>query len=295
MSPRALGPPADPTEEPMHPDGTPDSDGTPSWLFRGTESAWDMLMATLTADPSRPTPWPIAPSGPSMAPGDRVLLWRSGQGGGIAATCTVLDEPVATLGSDERPTVTVDIGVDRAFGRPIAPAELLEHPELRPLAFMDLFATTEHRISAPQAAALTELIARRDQLDVVNGDGTTGEVSATTQVAVPDALVAIVRELLVHLGASDPSVPSSPPTDLQVAQAEAASRSHGTEPFTVDEVAATWHTGVGTARSRIERLMESGLVERAGTRSPSESDSTRPARGRPPVLYRLRSPDLLER
>ncbi len=73
---------------------------------------------------------------------------------------------------------------------------------------------------------------------------------------------------------------------LQLRQAEAAATALGTRAFTVDEVAATWRTGVGTARSRVERLIEVGLVERAGTRRADDVDG-RPARGRPPVLYRL--------
>jgi len=298
--------PADPTEGMMHPHDTPAFAGSsPGWLFRGTEAAWDVLTASLATDPSQPAPWPIAPSGPSMAPGERVLLWRSGRGGGVAAACTVLDEPVATVGADGRPSVTVDIRVDRAFGRPISPAELLQHDELRPIAFMDLFPTTEHRISSAQATALAELITRRDRTsDGAGHGGASLEGPEVTSVEVPSGLVSIVTELLTRLGASEPASQPDPtrttdaapePTDLQVTQAEEALQSHGSEPFTIDEVAATWRTGVGTARSRIDRLVESGLVERAGTRSVSQPGSSRPARGRPPVLYRLRSTDLLER
>jgi hypothetical protein len=288
----------------MHPDDSPASaGGTPGWLFRGSESAWDVLTDALATDPSRPAPWPIAPSGPSMAPGDRVLLWRSGRDGGIAAACTVLDEPIATVGTDGRPRVTVDIRVDRAFGRPIAPVELLQHDELRPLAFMDLFAMTEHRISPAQATVLAELIAGRDRGDADRAGGAPGS-SALASIEVPQGLVGVVTELLAALGASDPPrrptpvappEPAAEPTDLQVTQAEEALRRHGIEPFTIDEIATTWRTGVGTARSRIERLLESGLVERAGTRALSQPGSSRPARGRPPVLYRLRPTELLER
>jgi hypothetical protein len=303
----------------MHPDDTSAfAGGTPGWLFRGDESAWDVLMSALATDPSQPAPWPIAPSGPSMAAGDRVLLWRSGKDGGIAAVCTVLDEPIATVGADGRPRVTVDIRVDRAFGHPIAPVELLQHDALRPLAFMDLFETTEHRIAPLQAQALAELIPGRDHGSAPS-DRTDRSGSATTMTAieVPAGLVGIVSELMAALGAADEprtshgsSHPEQPidvgraqtepagpaePTDHQVTQAEEALRMHGSQPFTIDEVAATWRTGVGTARSRIERLLESGLVERAGTRALSQPGSARPARGRPPVLYRLRTTDLLER
>jgi hypothetical protein len=292
---------------------------TPGWLFRGTDSAWDVLAASLAEDPSQAASWPIAPSGPSMAPGDRVLLWRSGRGGGIAAACTVLDEPIATVGTDGRPVVTVDIRVDRAFEQPISPAELLTEDELRPLAFMDLFATMEHRISPAQAEALSVLIRGRDAAaGMAAASAAPSGPTALTPVDVPAGLVSVVTELLARLGAFEPAPPTpaarqgpsapSPasgpveadvatvePTDLQVVQAEEAARAHGGEAFTVDEVAATWRTGVGTARSRIERLLESGLIERAGTRSVHQPGTSRPARGRPPVLYRLRSPDPLER
>ena len=109
-----------------------------------------------------------------------------------------------------------------------------------------------------------------------------------------------MRRLLARLGAHEPpprpatapvagpaTVDAAPaPTDLQLRQAEEAAAAHGADAFTVDEVAVTWRTGVGTARSRVERLVEVGLVARAGTRRPEDADG-RPARGRPPVLYRL--------
>jgi hypothetical protein len=280
---------AHPTEDTMPSDDLlPFGARPPGWLFRGTDAAWDVLTAAIAADPSAAAPWPIAPSGPSMAPGERVLLWRSGRGGGIAAACTVLDEPIAAVGDDGRPHVTVDIRVDRAFERPLPPALLLTRDELRPLAFLDLLEATEHRITERQASALAELITR----DVDDLDGS--EHDAMTTVEVPVRLAPIVMELLAGLGASDPSgtagAATTPPTDLQVAQAEVAARRHGMEPFTVDEVAATWRTGVGTARSRIERLLDAGLIERAGTRTIVQPGTSRPARGRPPVLYRLRSP-----
>jgi hypothetical protein len=277
-------------------DPLPFGGGAPGWLFRGTDEAWDVLTDVLARDPAASAPWPIAPSGPSMSPGDRVLLWRSGRDGGIAAACTVLDEPVAAVGDDGRPRVTVDIRVDRAFGSPIPPAMLLTRDELRPLAFFDLLQHTEHRITAPQALALAELITAGQREDA---PGT------TTAVEVPTQLVGVVTELLAALGATDrpapteasgPGAPTGPtaPTGLQVAQVIEAQRHHGGDPFTIDEVAATWRTGVGTARSRIERLLEAGLVQRAGTRTVTQAGSTRPARGRPPVLYRLRTPDLPE-
>jgi hypothetical protein len=278
-----------PSDDPL-----PFGGGIPGWLFRGTDAAWNVLSDAIASDPSASAPWPIAPSGPSMVPGDHVLLWRSGRGGGIAAACTVLDAPVATVGADGRPHVTVDIRVDRAFGRPVPPAMLLTHEELRPLAFFDLLEQTEQRITSLQATALAELIAAG-----VDDDGP----DTTVMLEVPTQLVAIVTELLARLGATEPPSdrdapnapqPPVPPTDLQVAQAELAGRRHGSDPFTIDEVAVTWRTGVGTARSRIERLLEAGLIERAGTRTVTQPGSVRPARGRPPVLYRLRSPDLLE-
>lgn len=274
-------------------DPLPFGGGTPGWLFRGSDAAWDVLTSVIASDPSASAPWPIAPSGPSMVPGDRVLLWRSGRGGGIAAACTVLDGPVAAVDSDGRPHVTVDIRVDRAFGRPIPPALLLTRDELRPLAFFDLLQQTEQRITAVEATALAELITT--EVD--------DEPDTTTMLEVPTRLVTIVTELLAGLGAmglptdrvaSDAPAPPVAPTDLQVAQAEVAGRQHGSDPFTIDEVAVTWRTGIGTARSRIERLLEAGLIVRAGTRTVTQPGSVRPARGRPPLLYRLRDPDLLE-
>jgi len=268
--------------------------GAPRWVFRGDDAALDALAAAVAMDPTAPVAWPIAPSGPSMDPGDGVLLWRSGRGGGVVAACTVLDEPVAAVGPDGAPRVTVDVRIDRALGRPLAPTELLAEPALRPLAFLDLHDASELRLTDPQRAALARVVADRDG----GPDGTEDE--GETVLRVPRRLVPVVEELLARLGAHEPPPtaavsrtatatddgPPPAPTDPQLRQAEEAAAAHGTRAFTIDEVAVTWRTGVGTARSRVERLVEVGLVERAGTRRPDDGPG-RPTRGRPPVLYRL--------
>jgi len=309
----------------------PDAPLRPRWLFRGGPGAWDALTAAIATDPQRPARWPIAPSGPSMADGDAVLLWRSGRQGGIAALCTVVGEPEAEL-HEGRPEVVVGLRIERAFGRPIPPATLVRDPVLRPLAFMDLLETTEHRVTPQQEEALAALIAERAEIDpagdpAVDLDAT--DPGERRMLAVPAGLVPLVEELLRSLGADDPGPTSatgarppwparspedglvgdgppdhgppdhgpledrtpSTPTDLQVGHAQEVERRHGDGPFTVDEAAAAWRTGVGTARSRIERLVESGLLVRAGTLRPEERPGVRPTRGRPPVLYRLAAAD----
>jgi hypothetical protein len=288
----------------------------PRWLFRGRPGAWDALTTAIATDPSRPARWPIAPSGPSMADGDVVLLWRSGRGGGIAALCTVVGEPEAQPRPHAPPEVVVGLRIERAFGHPIAPSTLATDPVLRPLAFMDLLDTTEHRVTPLQEEALATLLADREHLDPGDDpDGVRDESRAT--VAVPLRLVPLVEELLVALGADDappaelraassgPRDPSSggtgdtsislgtsaassgEATEMQVEQAEQLAQRHGSETFTVDDAASVWRTGVGTARSRVERLLESGLMERAGVLRSDERPGVRPTRGRPPVLYRL--------
>lgn len=274
----------------------------PRWLFRGRPGAWDTLAASIAEDPARAVRWPIAPSGPSMDVGDAVLLWRSGRGGGIAALCTVLDEPEAIPRPGEAPEVVVALRIERAYRHPIAPATLARDAVLRPLAFMDLLDETERRVTPAQEEALAALIVARDH----SGEDDPDDVALETRtsVPVPVRLLPLVEELLVALGADEPapapSLPARPtpdeeaadaapsiPTDLQVVQAEEVARTHGADAFTVDDVAKVWHTGVGTARSRIERLIDSGLVERAGTLRSEDRPGVRPARGRPPVLYRL--------
>lgn len=277
----------------------------PRWLFRGRDGAWDVLAASIAEDPSRPVAWPIAPSGPSMAVGDAVLLWRSGRGGGIAARCTVVDEPLARPRSDGPPEVVVTLRIDRAFHHPVAPATLARDPLLRPLAFMDLLDETERRVTPAQEEALAALLTARDAAEHADPDDVRSE--SRTSVPVPVRLLPLVEELLAALGADEPApAPSGParpattpaasadhddappaPTDLQVAQAEALARAHGAATFTVDDAAGVWRTGVGTARSRVDRLVESGLMVRAGTLRPEDRPGVRPARGRPPVLYRL--------
>lgn len=268
--------------------------GPPRWVFRGDDAALDALATQVATDPTAPVAWPIAPSGPSMDRGDGVLLWRSGRGGGVVAACTVLDEPEAAVGPGGLPRVTVAIRIERAFGRPLAPADLLDEPALRPLAFLDLHDATELRLSPAQQEAFARAVATRD------GAGHTVEDEGETVLRVPRRLVPVVTELLERLGAHEPPPapavvgdgapavdgPPPAPTEPQLRQVETAAAVHGDGAFTVDEVAVTWRTGVGTARSRVERLVEVGLAERAGVRRPAEPQG-RPARGRPPILYRL--------
>jgi len=288
----------------------------PRWVFRGRPGAWDALMANVVTDPSRPVRWPIAPSGPSMADGDTVLLWRSGRGGGIAALCTVIGEPEAQPRPDGPPEVIVGLRIERALGRPISPTVLLADPILRPLAFVDLLETTEHRVTPAQEQQLSVLLGRSSATAGVTGSDA-AEVDRgdepRTSIDVPVDLVPIVQRLLAALGADEappvplsgaavaqarggppaadvaPTEPTEPtePTALQATQAGELAERHGDEAFTVDQAAHTWRTGVGTARSRIERLLESGLVVRAGFLRSEERPNARPTRGRPPVLYRL--------
>jgi hypothetical protein len=179
---------------------------------------------------------------------------------------------------------------------------------------MDLLDTTEHRVTPRQEEALANLLADREHLGPADDPDGIRDESRTT-VEVPLRLVPLVEELLIALGADDApptqlrATASGPPgaasavvsstrsdtstgmsgepTDLQVEQVEQLGQRHGDETFTVDEAAATWRTGVGTARSRVERLLESGLIERVGVLRSEERPGIRPTRGRPPVLYRL--------
>ena len=246
-----------------------------------------------------------------MQVGDAVLLWRSGRGGGIAARCTVVSEPEARPRVGLPPEVVVGLRVDRALTHPVAPATLARIPALRPLAFMDLLDETERRVTPAQEEALAVLVAERDEAAAADPDDVWLEQRTT--VDVPVRLVPLVSELLAALGADDAAPgaapgaaggaaegaaegaahvedaprPSEQPNEQHVAHAEALARVHGTAAFTLDDVAQVWRTGTGTARSRIDRLVDVGLVERAGTRRPDERPDGRPGRGRPPLLYRL--------
>jgi len=261
----------------------------PHWIFRGRPGAWAALTSAITTDPSRPARWPIAPSGPSMSDGETVMLWRSGRGGGIAALCTIVGEPEAQSRPDGPPEVVIGVRIVRALGRPISPAVLLEDPVLRPLAFMDLLETTEHRVTPAQEESLARLLSRHDRQGEAGATDVPDDESRVS-IEVPTRLLPVVTRLLTAMGADElpPPVPASgAPTDLQVAQAAQLGQAHGEEAFTVDDAASTWRTGVGTARSRVERLLESGLMVRAGTLRPDDVSGARPTRGRPPVLYRL--------
>ena len=277
----------------------------PRWLFRGRPGAWDALASRLAIDPTLPAEWPIAPSGPSMDVGDAVLLWRSGRGGGIAALCTVASEPEAHLRPGHTPEVVVGLRIERAYAHPIAPATLARDPLLRPLAFMDLLDETERRVSPAQEEALARLVEARDRDAALDPDDVSREERAS--VAVPVRLLPLVEELLVALGADNPApAPSAPrrtveaaataaaheppvATELQRSLADEVAQVVGPTTFTVDEAAQVWRTGVGTARSRVDRLVDAGLMVRAGTLAPEDRPGGPSSRGRPPVLYRLAS------
>ncbi len=289
----------------MQPDLLPDADRPrPRWLFRGRPGAWDALASVLAEDPTGTAWWPIAPAGPSMALGDAVLLWRSGRGGGIAALCSVVGEPDARPRPGQAPEVVVGLRILRAFAHPIAPATLARLPLLRPLAFMDLLDETERKVTPAQEELLAALVMQREQLASSDPDDVSREERSS--VPVPVRLLPLVEELLFALGADDPvPAPSGPrriadapspdvevtePTELQLAQAAEIDQALGEATFTVDDVAQVWRTGVGTARSRIDRLVDSGLMARAGVFRSEERAGERPTRGRPPVLYRLARP-----
>jgi hypothetical protein len=172
-------------------------------------------------------------------------------------------------------------------------------------------------MSLAQQDALADLVADRDRHDV-SDDPDDVRLEETATVRVPVRLLPVVEHLLDALGARDPAPPAAGPGRRSIAHAPTRSRStgaaadtgddvthgpteqqlalvastraaHGDRPFTIDEIAASWRTGIGTARSRVERLVDVGLVERAGTQRPTTTDHGRPTRGRPPVLYRLTS------
>jgi hypothetical protein len=261
-----------------------------------------------------------------MAEGEPVLLWRAGRGGGIVASCTVVTEPEASVGEDGRPRVNVGLRIDRAHHHPISPAALARVDVLRPLAFMDLLGDSERRLSLAQQDALADLVAARDRHDL-SDDPDDVRLEEHTTIRVPVRLLPVVEQLLAVLGAQDPApAPSGParrpgipaagdrhrgsdedahhsddqrlndtephgPSTQQFALASRVRELHGDTPFTIDEVAQLWRTGIGTARSRIERLVDVGLIERTGTQRPTTTEAGRPTRGRPPVLYRLALPD----
>jgi hypothetical protein len=160
----------------------------PRWLFRGRPGAWDALVAALTEDPSHPARWPIAPSGPAIVVGDAILLWRSGRGGGIAALCTVVEEPEAVLRPGVAPEVVVGVRIDRALSVPIAPATLVRDPVLRPLAFMDLLDESERRVTPGAGGGARSAAGARDRPDASSDpDGVASEAQHRRAGSGPSA------------------------------------------------------------------------------------------------------------
>jgi hypothetical protein len=277
------------------------------WVFGGDEDAWDALAAAIVRDPAAAVPWPISAVGPSTEPGDRVLLWRSGAEGGIAAICEVVDEeepPVVT--PDGRRMSSVRLRVHRALARPVPATRLARIDVLRPIAFFDLLRVADHRLTPEQDRALDEVLAEEvlDEPDV--------EEMAT--IRIPSRILPLVEELVEALDGGPrrgpgrpggtartpgpahppPSVPRAPRTPRQARDATALLRTiaalgpaFADDAFTTAELAAALGIDVGTARNRLRTLTDAGLVVEAARGEPRRDADGNPLRGRPPTRYRI--------
>jgi DNA-binding transcriptional ArsR family regulator len=289
---------------------SPAATGTPppirrGWVFGGDERAWDVLADAMVRDPAAAVPWPISAVGPSTEPGDRVLLWRSGADGGIAAVCEVVDEeepPVVT--PDGRRMSSVRLRVHRALARPIPATRLARVDVLRPIAFFDLLRVPDHRLTPEQDRAIDDLMA--EELVEAPDD----ESMAT--IRIPSRILPLVEELVEALDGGErrpaPPTPRAPRAPRMrttpTVRADAAGR-RGPAPerlaaelaglgapfaddaFTSAELASALGVDVSAARSRLRALTEAGLVEETDRGGPRRDADGRPMRGRPPTRYRL--------
>lgn len=276
------------------------------WVFGGDEDAWDVLADAIVRDPAAAVPWPISAVGPSTEPGDRVLLWRSGAAGGIAAVCEVVDEeepPVVT--PDGRRMSSVRLRVHRALARPVPATRLARIDVLRPIAFFDLLRVADHRLTPEQDRALDEVLAE-DSLDVPDED-------EMATIRIPSRILPLVEELVEALDGGPRRAPGRPPRAAAASGATSAPRAprprSGTdapallrslvalgpafadEAFTTAELASALGVDVGTARNRLRVLSEAGLVAEAGRGEPRRDADGNPLRGRPPTRYRVVTSD----
>lgn len=274
------------------------------WVFGGDEAAWDALADAIVRDPAAAVPWPISAVGPSTEPGDRVLLWRSGAEGGIAAVCEVVDEeepPVVT--ADGRRMSSVRLRVHRALARPVPATRLARVDVLRPIAFFDLLRVADHRLTPEQDRAIDEVLAE-DALDVADD-----ETMAT--IRIPSRILPLVEELVEALdggprrSAPAPRRPSVTSPTGPTSNGTRAPRRRGTDPavllgevvalggdfasgtFTTAELAEHLGVDVGTARTRLRTLTEADLVAEADRGEPRRDANGNPLRGRPPTRYRI--------
>ena len=270
------------------------------WLFGGDEAAWDVLAAGMADDPTAAVPWPIAAVGPPTEPGDRVLLWRRGAGGGVAALCEVVDEeqPPA-VSADGRIMSAVKLRVVRALARPIPATRLAREDVLRPVAFFDLLRVNDHRLTPEQDRAFDEVLA---DWDATEPDDQPHEAC---EVRVPAHLVPLVTELIESLDGRDAPRPSrpgasgsagaraprrarAPRADLVELRArlDAMCQERGTDEFTASDLAQALGIEVDRARTRLRALVDAGLAEATGETVPPRDAEGRPTRGRPQSLHR---------
>lgn len=279
------------------------------WMFGGDEAAWDALAAAIAVDPAAAVPWPISAVGPSTEPGDRVVLWRSGAEGGIAALCEVVDEEEPpTVGPDGRLRSSVRLRVQRALARPIPATRVARVEVLRPIAFFDLLRVADHRLTPEQDRAVDDLLAEDVEPEALDDTMATIRIPRRIQPLVEELVEALdggprratpvdgldrVRSVAprgtdgsARASRSARATPRSSTTALADQAATLRARGDG-EPFTATEFGTLFGVDVAGARARLKALVEAGLVEEAGRATPVREADGRARRGRPPTLYRL--------
>jgi hypothetical protein len=138
-----------------------------TWVFQATPGTFDLRAAL---DALERMTWLVRTHRRDIHAGDRAYLWTAGDGGGILAVATVLDEPSmraaepslvpfvrdAALLEGQQPRVTV--AVDAVLEEPILRASLLHDPVLAGLAVIRARQGTNFRVTQGQARSLVDLL-----------------------------------------------------------------------------------------------------------------------------------------
>jgi len=145
------------------------------WLFQADPAKYDILGA-LRALPE--IPWSLRQHADDVKCGDRILIWCSGQSGGIIAVGTAVSEPaVVGIVEAELPFIrdpalnaalpAVRVRVDKLVDPPISRALAKAHPVLSQLAVLKMPRGTNYPVTSEQWRAVGDILQVRGNDDLI--------------------------------------------------------------------------------------------------------------------------------
>jgi MoxR-like ATPase len=182
----------------------------PAWIFQANPDRYRIEEAIQEREEIL---WSVRQSVRSLAPDDRVYIWKSGRDAGIVAVGTVLDAPSLRPedvndpywvegGSFDEDTPRVRVSIDKVVDPTILRDDLRNHEVLSGLEILKIPRGTNFRVSSREDAALREILAERGAIQVE--PGTLALPPVTDEVAdrvyIPKPWLQEVFDLLLEKG-----------------------------------------------------------------------------------------------